>query len=119
MKGLPTNFQLQNGKFLLTEGAEKAYDRLYMLVSYDKFREAVPDYAPGIIYMQQRPVSYLLQFQIILLGGISALIDKYCPEIRVDAIGFYQSTTDRRLINLSIAFTYLPTNTANKAVIFL
>lgn len=103
-KGLQSRFYLQNGKFVLTQGVEKARDNIWFYCIFDKFRIYVSDFGANFVTLSQKPVAYLMMNETILLGTLKKGIQKYVPNVEVTNIDIGYTSKDRRSYSMLIEY---------------
>ena len=95
-KGLSTKIDLEKGRFLLTEGAEKTRDAIRFYTIFDKFRVYVSDFGSNFVSLLQKPASYIQANSTILLGVYRRGIEKYVPSAQVNSIDVGYLEKDRK-----------------------
>lgn len=105
MKGLPSKFYLQNGKFVLTEGIEKSRDNIWFYCIFDKFRIYSSDFGADFVSLVQKPIATLLLNKTLILGKLRNGIQKYVPNVTVKDIDVGYMVTNRRDYTLKIEYT--------------
>lgn len=103
--GLSTNFKLQNGAFQFSSGSEKVTNDVWFLMNFDLARVYLSEYDPGLLDLVQRPASYLIQFGTIILGRIQLLMEKYVPQIKINALDLVYTFQSRK--EYGIYFEYV------------
>lgn len=96
LKGLPTQINLTDGRFLLTSGAEKTRDEIRFYTIFDKFRVYLSDFGSNFVTLLQKPASYVQANSTILLGVYRKGIEKYVPNVKVNSIDVGYLTSDRK-----------------------
>ena len=119
MKGLPTNITLNGGKFLLVDGVEKARDRMWFLMNFDKLRIYLPDFNPGLTSLIQRTISYVTQYKPLFLGKLTKLVGQYVPEVAMKSTDVIYSYDDRKSYAIFVEYNYIPEAKAEIAVTFV
>lgn len=120
MKGLPSRFYLQNGKFVLTEGIEKCRDNIWFYCIYDKFRIYTSDFGADFVSLVQKPIAYLIMNKTLILGTLKKGIQKYVPNVSVKNIDIGYTSKDRRNYSMMIEYTSVQENkTKTQDVIFV
>jgi len=95
-KGLSTQFNLVEGRFLLTEGVEKARDGIRFYTIFDKFRVYLSDFGANFVSLLQKPASYIQANSTILLGVYRKGVEKYVPNVKVNTIDVGYLAGDRK-----------------------
>lgn len=103
-KGLPSRFYLRKGKFVLTEGIEKSRDNIWFYCVFDKFRIYTSDFGANFISLVQKPVSYLVTNQTVLLTNLKKGIQKYVPNVTIKNIDVGYFPNDRKHYSLLIEY---------------
>ena len=104
-KGLSTQFNLVEGRFLLTEGVEKARDGIRFYTIFDKFRVYLSDFGANFVSLLQKPASYVQANSTILLGVYKKIIDKYVPGVTVTSIDVGYLVTDRKTHVIKVEYS--------------
>lgn len=110
MKGLPSRFYLQNGRFVLTGGIEKSRDNIWFYCIFDKFRIYTSDFGANFVSLVQKPVASLIMNKTIILGNLKKGIQKYCPNVTVRNIDIGYTSNDRRNYSMMIEYTSVQEN---------
>lgn len=105
MKGLPTDFQIVNGKFRLTEGTEKCRDNIWFFCVFDKFRVYTSEFGGNFVSLVQKPVSFLVLNKTLIVGSLMRKLEKYIPEARVDKIDIGYMSSNRKEYTLMIGYS--------------
>lgn len=106
-KGLPYKFTLDNGKFLLIGGADKARDNLLFMLSFiGWFRIYFPDYIIDIDFLVQKNTSRVQSFKTFLLGRIQTALSKYLPFISIESINSVYEYNNRKGFGLVVTYSY-------------
>lgn len=95
-KGLTTQISVVEGRFLLTDGVEKARDGIRFYTIFDKFRVYVSDFGSNFVTLLQKPVSYVQANSTILLGVYRKGVEKYVPNVKVNSIDIGFLVSDRK-----------------------
>ena len=98
MKGLNTDFKLEKGKFILTEGVERSRDAIWFYCIFDKFRVYVSDFGANIGYLLQRPISMLILNKTIIFGNLKSGIQKFIPNVAVTNLDIGKGDSRKDLI---------------------
>lgn len=104
MKGLPSRFILKNGRFFLTEGVEKSRDNIWFYCIFDKFRIYTSDFGGNFISLVQKPVTYLTMNRTLLLGSLQKGIQKYVPDVSINALDIGYVSNDRKNCSLMVEY---------------
>lgn len=109
MTGLATNFRIQNGKFSLSSGIEKARDSVNFYCKFDKSRIYLSDYGKNSVFLlhslMQKPISYIQRNSTLLLGTLQKELQKYVPNIKVKDIDLGYFPENRRQFLVKIEYT--------------
>lgn len=105
MKGLSTQFNLDKGSFLLSEGIEKTRDDIKFCTKFDKFRVYASDFGSVFVSLLQKPASYVQANSTILLGVYKKIIDKYVPGVKVTSIDVGFLVTDRKTHVIKVEYS--------------
>lgn len=110
-KGLPTDFKLVNGKFLLTSGTDKVDDNVTMLLGFiGWFRLYKQDYVINAYRFYQNTTNYLIKYKNTLRLSVLDIGDKYLPFAKFVAVDLPIDPKDRKRTTLHISFSYnIPT----------
>lgn len=119
MTGLSTRFNIVNGKFQLTSGANKAADRVWFLMQFDRLRVLIPDFEPGLMSLVQKPASFMLQYKTLILSGITKRAALYVPEVIIEGAELTVSASDRKTYDLIILHKHVPTGSRGITVTFV
>ena len=106
MRGLPSNFQLVNGKFKLTDGTEKCRDNIWFFCVFDKFRVYTSDFGGNFSSLVQKPITYLVLNKTLIVGALRKKMAKYIPNIKVNQIDIGYTSTDRKEYSMMIDYSY-------------
>lgn len=110
MKGLPCRFYIRSGRFILTEGIEKARDNIWFYCIFDKFRVYSSDFGANFISLVQKPIAYLIMNKTIILGSLKKGIQKYVPNVNVRGIDIGYTSKDRRTYSMKIEYDSVQEN---------
>jgi hypothetical protein len=69
-KGLPCRFFLQDGRFQLASGTQKAKDAIWFYCIFDKFRIYTSDFGANFHTLVQRSVAFLFANRNLILGNL-------------------------------------------------
>lgn len=109
MKGLATNFTIQEGKFSLSSGVEKARDSVNFYFGFDKSRTYLSDYGKNSVSLlhslMQKPISYIQRNSTLILGMLQKELQKYVPNIKVKDIDLGYFPENRRQYLVKIEYT--------------
>lgn len=106
-KGLPTRFQLVDGKFQLIGGTKKVDDNVSMLLSFiGWYRIFTQDYVIDAYQFFQNTTSYIYQFKNILRLRVMDIGKKYVPFANFHAVDIPVDYTNRKETTLHIQFQY-------------
>lgn len=109
MKGLTTNFTIQEGKFSLSSGVEKARDSVNFYCGFDKSRTYLSDYGKNSVSLlhslMQKPISYIQRNSTLILGMLQKELQKYVPNIKVKDIDLGYFPENRRQYLVKIEYT--------------
>lgn len=92
---------------------------MWMLVNFDKLRVYTPDYEMGLMALQQKSASYLVQFRQIILNRVESLIQDYCPEITLEGINIFSSVRRRKEYAIVVQWRYQNSETSSVTAIFI
>ena len=119
-KGLTTHIKLQNGRFQLIDGVEKARDGIRFYTIFDKFRVYVSDFGANFVSLLQKPASYIQVNSTIILGVYKKGVEKYVPNVKVNSIDVGYLTKDRKTHTLKLGYSVEEENkTTVQDVIFV
>jgi hypothetical protein len=105
-KGLPTTFQLQNGRFGLLGGPLKCQDNMRMLVAFGNwFRYGYMDFCVNLTWLLQKSTNFILTFKIVTLGQFMRAAEKYCQFIQIKKANVSNHPDDRKRVDISIEYT--------------
>ena len=110
MKGLPSDFQIVNGKFRLTEGAEKCRDNIWFFCVFDKFRVYTSDFGSSFISLVQKPISYILLNKTLIIGALKKKMTKYVPNVKVNQVDIGYLSSNRKEYSLMIDYSFKETD---------
>lgn len=109
MKGLTTNFTIQNGRFSLSSGIEKTRDDVNFYCGFDKSRTYLSDYGRNSVSLlhslTQKPISYIQSNSTLLLGMLQKELQRYVPNIKVKDIDLGYFPENRRQFLIKIEYT--------------
>ena len=109
MTGLATNFNIQNGKFSLSSGIEKARDSVNFYCGFDKSRTYLSDYGKNSVSLlhslMQKPISYIQRNSTLILGMLQKELQRYVPNIKVKDIDLGYFPENRRQFLVKIEYT--------------
>lgn len=105
MKGLQPRFYLNNGRFALTDGVEKAKDSIWFYCVFDKFRVYCSDFGANFLSLSQKPISYLQMNKTIILRRLKSGMKKYVPTVTVNDIDIGYLNKDRKQYSMMIDFS--------------
>lgn len=118
LAGVPTNFKLTAGKLELSQGADKAFDRLWFLANFDRLRIYTPDFNPGFSVLIQKSSSYLVQYRTLILGNFYKLAVKYVPELEIESADIV-AFRDRKQYGIVVQSKFEPAEDERLTVLFL
>lgn len=105
--GLPTRFQLQNGKFLLVGGTPKVDDNVSMLLAFvGWYRLYTQDYVIDAYRFYQNTTNYLFKYKNIIRLKILDIGVRYVPFAKFTAVDIPIDFTDRKSTSIQINFSY-------------
>ena len=105
--GLPTNFQMINGKFLLEGGTKKVDNNMTMLLSFiGFFRIFNQDYVIPAAFLYQNTTSFIFKFKNIFRLRVLGITKQYVPFADVYAVDVLMNRQIRKEIQLSIQYKY-------------
>jgi len=104
-KGLTTQVNVVNGRFLLADGVEKARDGIRFYTIFDKFRVYVSDFGSNFVSLLQKPASYVQANSTILLGVYRKGIEKYVPDVSINTIDIGYLKSDRKTHVMKIDYS--------------
>ena len=106
--GLSHNFNLKQGKFVLTGGQNKLKDSLFFLLLFDTIpRIYQADFAPKVMWLIQKPMSYVDTYKILLLGRLKKIVQKYVSDIKIDSIDIISNRSrGEKSYDLSVNYSY-------------
>ena len=106
-KGLPTRFNLVNGKFQLKGGKDKVDDNVAMLLSFiGWYRLYTQDYVIDAYQFFQNTTSYLYQFKNILRLRVMDIGKRYVPFANFYAVEVPIDYSNRKESSVHIQFQY-------------
>ena len=109
MKGLATNFTIQEGKFSLSSGVEKTRDSVNFYCGFDKSRTYLSDYGKNSVSLlhslMQKPISYIQRNSTLILGMLQKELQRYVPNIKVKDIDLGYFPENRRQYLVKIEYT--------------
>ena len=109
MKGLTTNFIIQEGKFSLSSGVEKTRDSVNFYCGFDKSRTYLSDYGKNSVSLlhslMQKPISYIQRNSTLILGMLQKELQEYVPNIKVKDIDLGYFPENRRQFLVKIEYT--------------
>lgn len=105
--GLPAAFALENGKFQMLGGEQKVRDNLLFTLSFIGWhRIYLTDFVPDILFLLQKPVSFIQSLKVIILGRFQKSLSKYLPYIQVNGINVIYDYKNRKEYGIGITYTY-------------
>ena len=119
MKGLNCNFPLVEGRFQLTQGAEKARDSIWFFSIFDKKRPYTMDYGANFISLLQKPLSYVQINRHILINLLRVGVERYVPEVTLQKVDFGYLKSDRKSLHVQLEYTYQGEQATETEVIFI
>lgn len=118
--GLPTDFELLNGSFLLTSDVSKARDSIWFFCNFNKIRIYLSDFGADFVSLSQKPIGVIIMNSTIILGIIKQGMAKYIPSVKVDSIDLGYVDNDRTQITGQINYTVVVKGSnQTKAVLFV
>lgn len=106
-RGLPTNFELVDGKFNLVGGTSKVDDNVSMLLNFvGWYRFYKQDYVINAYRFYQNTSNYLLKYKNTLRLSVLDIGEKYVPFANFVAVDLPINPTDRKSTTLHISFMY-------------
>ena len=110
MKGLPSRFNLKNGRFALVDGVEKSRDSIWFYCIFDKFRIYCSDFGAYFVTLVQKPIAYLVMNKTIILGTLTKGIQKYVPNVTVNNIDIGYVSQNRKEYSMLIDYNSVQEN---------
>lgn len=108
-KGLPANFILQRGRFLLSSGVEKTRDSVNFYCRFEKRRTYLSDYGKNSVSLLrsliQKPISYIQRNSTLIFGIMQKDLQKYVPGVKVRDIDLGYFPENRRQYLIKIEYT--------------
>lgn len=106
-KGLPTRFNIVEGKFELIGGTRKVDDNMSMLLCFvGWFRIFKQDYIIDAYQLYQNTTSFLYTFKNILRLKIMDIGKKYVPFAKFSAVDIPNNYYDRKSTEIVVEFRY-------------
>ena len=109
MKGLNTDFSLQDGRFLLSSGIEKTRDEVNFYCNFDKRRLYLSEYGKNSVTLlaslMQKPISYIQMNSTLILGTLQKELQKYVPNMDVKDIDLGYFPENRKQYFVKIEYT--------------
>ena len=106
-KGLPTRFNIVDGKFQLLGGKAKVEDNVAMLLCFvGWFRIFKQGYVINAYQLYQNTTSFLYYFKNILRLKIMDIGARYVPYAKFSAVDIPINYTDRKRTEIVIEFEY-------------
>lgn len=108
-QGLSHRFHLKQGKFVMSTGPEKVKDNLYFLMIFDRVSRIYrDDFAPKVLWLVQKPTSFVNNYKVLLLGRFRKVILKYVLEITVNSIDLVneRANGDPKSYSIYINYSY-------------
>ena len=103
--GLISRFSLENGKFVLTDGIEKASNSVRFFCTFDKFRVYCSDYGARVVSLTQKPISYIFINRSLIIGSFKAGIQKYTKDVRILDIDFGYTIDNKKEVKMKVEFS--------------
>lgn len=106
-KGLPSNFQLVNGKFQLIGGRPKIDDNVRMVVCFfGWFRYFTPDFVVNFYKFYQQTTSYVNQYKNVFRLRTLQAVEKYIPFAEFYTVDVTSDYGDRKKLNIFFQYRY-------------
>jgi len=121
LKGLPTKIQLENGKFKLMSGEDKADDNMNMFMSFfGFFRLYTEDFAVNTLFLYSKNLAIIRKRRAMLALALKDAAATFIKSTRVNSVVFTENMTKgNKELNLDIVYSYnLMTKNKSKRVIF-
>lgn len=109
-KGLPCRFFLQDGRFQLASGTQKAKDAIWFYCIFDKFRIYTSDFGANFHTLVQRSVAFLFANRNLILGNLRRGITKYVEDVSIKDLDIGYVDNDRTHILLRVEYTSVEEN---------
>lgn len=107
-KGLSSSFVLVNGRFELTGGELKAQDNMRVLLSFSGwFRDYYQDFCVDLYWLMQKPTSFVQIYKTIIISRFKTSAEKYIPFIKVAKCNIFNSTVNRKEVQVGVEFAYV------------
>lgn len=104
MKGLSARFNIENGKFKLIDGKEKASENIWFYCIFNKRRNYVSDFGSIFVSLSQRTSNYLVLNRTLILGSLIKGIQKYVPNVIVKNIDIGYLGNNRRDYSMVVEY---------------
>ena len=83
-KGLSHRFTLRNGSFVLSEGSKKVKDSVFFILLFDAIpRVYYPDVSSKLLFLKQKPSSFISTYKTLILGRLRNIISKYVKNVSI------------------------------------
>lgn len=80
--GLSWNMKLEEGKVVLSGGADKARDNMLFLLNFNYIRRIyLRGFTPNLEWLLQKPTSLLIQLKALILGNLKSKVNTYVPTV--------------------------------------
>ncbi len=107
-RGLSHRFYIKDGKFSLSEGATKAKDCVFFIILFDAIpRIYYPEIASKLLFLKQKPSSFITLYKTLLLGRLRDILLKYVNNISLIALDIisYRANGEKK-VEIRIDYIY-------------
>ena len=119
--GLGTNFYLEDGKFKLIGGEDKALDNIVMFLNFGGFfRLFKADFIAPVYVFLQKTSGFIFKYRNIYRLKLMAQAAKFCPYTNIVNVDMPIAYSDRRTFNIEVQYRYkLSKNSTLKKITFI
>lgn len=104
--GLTFVFTLREGKFSFIQGSDKKRMDLLFFMGFDFTRRIYrPDFKPGLSWVIQKPMSYINNVQVLLMGNLKNKILSFIENIEVKSLQVGKSRAEKTYF-LALDYSY-------------
>ena len=105
--GLPSHFQLTNGRFTLIGGTDKVDDNIAVYMNFiGWFRFFLPDFILNVNSFLQNTTNFLNKYKNIVRLNCLEIGAKYFPFCSFYSVDFPVDYTDRKNVTMYIQYQY-------------
>lgn len=94
--GITHELQLVNGRFAFVQGGDKKRLDLMFFLSFNFTRRIYrPEYNPGLGNLIQKPMSYIRDREVLILGNLKSKINSFISNVTIQSMAVGSDRKDK------------------------